>query len=96
MPAITAAEARKHIYHLLYQVADSHIPVRIVGKRNTAVLVSAEDWRAIEETLHLASLPGMRESIKNGLKNAGRKKPEGPWLASWREVLPRIKENRFS
>ena len=43
-------------------------PVQIVGKRNSAVLVSEEDWRAIEETLYLTSIPGMRESIKKGVK----------------------------
>jgi PHD/YefM family antitoxin component YafN of YafNO toxin-antitoxin module len=50
------------------EVKESHVPVQIVGKRSSAVLVSEEDWRAIEETLYLACIPGMRESIKRGLK----------------------------
>ena len=47
--------------------AASHQPVRIAGKRSSAVLVSAEDWQAIQETLYLLAIPGMRESIKKGM-----------------------------
>ena len=68
MTAITATEARKRLYTLIDDVAESHAPVQIAGKRNAAVLVSEEDWRAIQETLYLASIPGMRESIQEGLK----------------------------
>ena len=68
MPTITATEARKRLYTLVDDVAESHDPVQIVGKRNSAVLVSEEDWRAIQETLYLSSIPGMRESIGEGLK----------------------------
>lgn len=67
MTSFTASEARKRLYNLVDEVKDSHVPVQIVGKRNSAVLVSEEDWRAIEETLYLVSIPGMRESIKKGL-----------------------------
>ena len=41
--------------------------MRIFGKRGNAVLVSEEDWRAIQETLYLSSIPGMRESILEGM-----------------------------
>ena len=68
MSTITATEARKKLYTLVDDVAESHDPVQIVGKRNSAVLVSEEDWRAIQETLHLSSIPEMRESIREGLK----------------------------
>ncbi len=68
MPTLTATEARKRLYTLLDDVADSHDPIQIVGKRNSAVLVSEEDWRAIQETLYLSSIPGMRQSIREGLK----------------------------
>ena len=68
MPTLTATEARKRLYTLVDDVADSHDPIQIVGKRNSAVLVSEEDWRAIQETLYLSSIPGMRESIREGLK----------------------------
>ena len=68
MSSLTATEARKRLYTLVDDVANSHEPVQIVGKRNSAVLVSEEDWRAIQETLFLASIPEMRESIREGLK----------------------------
>ena len=61
MSSLTATEARKRLYTLVDDVAESHEPVEIVGKRNSAVLVSEEDWRAIQETLYLASIPEMRE-----------------------------------
>ena len=67
MTTISATMARKSLYTLLDDVAESHIPVQIAGKRNSAVLVSDDDWRAIQETLHLNSIPGMRESIIKGL-----------------------------
>ena len=66
MPAITATEARASLYNLLDEVAASHEPILITGKRNNAVLVSEEDWRAINETLYLLSIPGMRESLAEG------------------------------
>lgn len=68
MTHITATEARKRLYNLLDDLADSHEPVQIAGKRHSAVLVSAEDWRAVQETLHLLAIPGMRASIVKGLK----------------------------
>lgn len=68
MPTITASEARAKLYRLLDEVAASHEPVTITGKRHSAVLVSAEDWSAIQETLFLLSLPGMRESIREGMQ----------------------------
>jgi len=68
MTSMTATEARKLLYRLLDDVADSHEPIQIAGKRNSAVLISEDDWRAIQETLHLTSIPGMRESIVKGLK----------------------------
>jgi prevent-host-death family protein len=68
MPSVTATEARRRLYRLLDDVADSHEPVQIAGKRSSAVLVSEEDWRSIQETLYLLSIPGMRESIVKGLR----------------------------
>ena len=67
MATLTTTEARKRLYNLVDEVKESHDPVQIVGKRNSAYLVSEEDWRAIQETLYLMSIPGMRESIKEGL-----------------------------
>lgn len=68
MTSITATEARKRLYALLDDVADSHEPIQIAGKRHSAVLVSEADWRAIQETLYLNSIPGIRASIRKGLK----------------------------
>ncbi|NTV33084.1 MAG: type II toxin-antitoxin system Phd/YefM family antitoxin [Deltaproteobacteria bacterium] len=68
MATLTATEARKRLYTLVDDVAESHDPIQIVGKRNSAVLLSEEDWRAVQETLYLSSMPGMRESIRKGLK----------------------------
>jgi prevent-host-death family protein len=67
MTAITATKARSSLYQLLDNVADSHEPVLITGKRSNAVLIAEDDWRAINETLYLLSIPGMRESIIEGL-----------------------------
>lgn len=67
MPTITVTEARTALYQLLDNVAASHEPVLITGKRSNAVLISEEDWRAINETLYLLSIPGMRESIVEGM-----------------------------
>jgi len=67
MLEIRAAEARANLYKLLDRVQESREPVLISGKRASAVLVAEEDWRAIQETLHLLSIPGMSESVRNGL-----------------------------
>lgn len=67
MSTLTASEARANLYRLMDQAAQSHQPIHIAGKRTSAVLVSAEDWQAIQETLYLLSVPGMRESIKQGM-----------------------------
>lgn len=67
MRTLTASEARSNLYRLIDETAQSHRPIIISGKRNDAVLLSAEDWSAIQETLYLLSIPGMRESIKEGM-----------------------------
>jgi prevent-host-death family protein len=64
---MSATEARKQLYKLLDDVAASHEPIEITGRRSNAVLVSEDDWRAVQETLHLLSIPGMRESILEGM-----------------------------
>ena len=67
MTTLSASEARAKLYRLMDEAAESHQPITITGKRHDAVLVSAEDWQAIQETLHLLSVPGMRESIKDAM-----------------------------
>lgn len=78
MTTLSASEARMRLYNLVDEVKETHEPVQMVGKRSSAVLVSEEDWRAIEETLHLTSIPGMRESIQKGLKTPVGKCSEEP------------------
>jgi len=68
MTTLTASKARSKLYRLIDETALSHQPVIISGKRTQAVLLSADDWKAIQETLYLLSIPGMRESIRKGLK----------------------------
>ena len=67
MQTLSASEARANLYRLMDQTAESHQPITITGKRHAAVLLAAEDWQAIQETLYLLSVPGMRESIKEGM-----------------------------
>jgi antitoxin YefM len=67
MTTLTASEARANLYRLIDQAAESHQPILIAGKSSSAVLVAAEDWQAIQETLYLLAVPGMRESIKKGM-----------------------------
>jgi antitoxin YefM len=69
MAVLTASSARSNLYNLIDQTSESHEPVIISGKRNNAVLVSEEDWNSIQETLYLTSIPGMRESILDGMKD---------------------------
>lgn len=68
MTAITATQARATLYRLIEGLRDGHEPILITGKKGNAVLVSEEDWRSIEETLYLLSIPGMRESIQTGMR----------------------------
>ena len=67
MTTLTASEARASLYRLIDEAALNHQPVVITGKRHNAVLVSADDWASIQETIYLLSVPGMRESIREGL-----------------------------
>jgi prevent-host-death family protein len=76
--SISATEARKRLYALIDEVGDSHEPVQITGKRGNAVLLSETDWNAIQETLHLVSIPGMRESILEGLATPAEELSDQP------------------
>ena len=68
MTTIKVSEAKDRLGRLVDEAAASHEPIVITGRRANAVLISEEDWRAIQETLHLLSIPGMRESIREGLE----------------------------
>ena len=67
MTSLRVTQARSRLYQLLDEAADSHEPIPITGQRSNAVLVSEEDWRGIQETLHLVSIPRMRDSIRKGM-----------------------------
>ena len=66
MRTITAGKARRTLSQLLRETATSHEPIQITSAAANGVLISTEDWRAIQETLYLLSIPGMRESIREG------------------------------
>jgi len=68
MKTITATSARSDLYRVIDSAVSDHEPVHITGKRGNAVLVAEADWRAIQETLYLISMPGMRESIRHGME----------------------------
>ena len=67
MKTVCATSARSDLYRLIDSTVSDHEPVQITGKRGNAVLMAESDWRAIQETLHLLNIPGMRESIRDGL-----------------------------
>lgn len=73
MTTLTATEARKNIYSLVDEVNESHEAIQIQGKRGSAVLISEGDWRAVQETLYLSSVPGMKKSLLKGMKTPVRK-----------------------
>jgi antitoxin YefM len=67
MRTINSGEAEKNLDQLLEETATSHEPIQIISGASNGILVSEEDWRAIQETLYLLSIPGMRESIREGM-----------------------------
>jgi len=67
MSTLNVTEARSKLYSLIDETQQTHKPIIITGKRGNAVLLAEEDWNAISETLYLLSIPGMRESIREGL-----------------------------
>src|SRR5258706_556729 len=77
---MNVSHAREKLYRLLDEAAAAHEPVLITGRRSNAVLISEEDWNAVQETLYLLSIPGMRESIREGIKTpVGKCKKEPGW-----------------
>jgi antitoxin YefM len=68
MKNVTAGKAQESLPRLLEEIAISHEPIQITSDASNGVLIAEEDWRSIQETLYLLSIPGMRESIRDGLK----------------------------
>ena len=79
MKTINVTKARADLYNLLLETSQSHEPIQITGKRTNAVLLAEDDWRAIQETLYLFSIPGMRESIIAGLNTSIEETEELDW-----------------
>ena len=73
MTTLTATQARKKIYSLVDEVNESHEAIQIQGKRGSAVLIAEDDWRALQETLYLSSIPRVKKSILKGMKTPVRK-----------------------
>ena len=67
MKTISATTARSDLYRVIDSAVEAHEPIQITGKRGNAILVSEADWRSIQETLYLVSIPGVRESILAGI-----------------------------
>ena len=68
MTILNATSARKNFFKLIEDTITTHEPVYITGKKGNVVVISEEDFRSIQETLYLSSIPGMREKIMKGLK----------------------------
>ncbi len=64
---ISVSQARANIYNIMDETAQTHEPIFITGKRNNVVMISQEDWNAIEETLYLNSIPNMASSIQESM-----------------------------
>lgn len=79
MKTINVTKARADLYNLLLETSESHEPIQITGKQTNAVLLAEDDWRAIQETLYLSSIPGMRESIIEGLETPVEDTEELDW-----------------
>jgi len=68
MKTVAVTKARSNLYRLIDEVNEFNEPIQISGKRGNAILISEEDWRSNQKTLYLMSIPGMRESIVEGMK----------------------------
>ena len=78
MTTLPSDEAKEHLARLIQDVTESHVPIQIVDQSRKAVLIAEDDWRAIQETLYLVSIPGMRESILEGMKTPLEECDEDP------------------
>jgi antitoxin YefM len=68
MSILNATTARNNFFKVMEEVIDTHEPIYVTGKKGNVVILSEEDWRSIQETLYLESIPGMKEKIKKGLQ----------------------------
>ena len=70
MKTVTATSARSDLYRIIDSTLNDHEPVQITGKRGNAVLLGESDWRSIQETLYLLGVPGVRDSIVQGMNTS--------------------------
>jgi antitoxin YefM len=68
MPVLNVKNVKENLDAILETIQDTYEPLIIAGEKHSAVLVSEDVWRSIEETLYLSSIPGMKESIINGMR----------------------------
>lgn len=68
MQTYTASDVRAHLFQFIDRIADEHEPICVMGDSNQIVMISAEDYKSMQETLYLMSIPGMEESIEEGRK----------------------------
>ena len=68
MPVLNVARVQENLDTVLDEVQHSFEPIIIAGKNSSAVLISEDAWRSIQETLYLNSIPGMKESIIVGMQ----------------------------
>lgn len=78
MTTISTKIAQENLAALIEETVLSHEPIQIVNGKHAALSVADEDWRAIQETLYLLSIPGMRESVIEGLNTPLEECSEGP------------------
>ena len=70
MSTINITNARQNLFQLVADVNIGFNPITIVNnKGKNAVLISEEEWKNIEETLYLSSIPGLARDINNIRKN---------------------------
>ena len=86
MNTISTQYAQDRLADVLGKVSRTHIPVNIDDERHPGVLVSADDWRSIQETLYLLSVPGMRESIRSGMQTPLAECTKNVWSEDARDV----------
>ena len=78
MTSLPETQARTKLRQLIAETADSHEPIQITGRQGNAVIISEDDWRSIQETLHLLAIPGMRDSIRKGMREPLSKASKNP------------------
>ncbi len=68
MKHVSISEVRKNIFNLFDNVVDSHEPLYIKTKKDAVIVLSVEDYNALEETLYLQSVPGFVEEVKEAIE----------------------------